>query len=98
MGSYRVGDQWYKSDEELRNNKLDKWISVEDALPDYYERVLVVCINPWSADPVRHVSIATYFGKPYDGKTPAWSQHREVTHWMRLPVLPTMEKKGDENE
>ena len=94
MGSYRVGDQWYKSDVNLLNNKLDKWISVDEALPDYYERVLVVCTNPWSNDPVRHVSIATYFGKPF-GK-PAWSQHREVTHWMRLPALPTIQEKGED--
>ena len=95
MSSYRVGDQWYKSDVDLKNNKMN-WISVDDALPDYYERVLVVCTNPWSEDPVRHVSIATYFGKPYDGKTPAWSQHRNVTHWMRLPALPIIEKKGED--
>lgn len=96
MGSYRVGDQWYKSDEELKNNKLDKWISVDDALPDYYERVLVVCTNPWSADKIWHVSMATYFGKS-SGK-PKWTRHKEVSHWMRLPALPTIDKKGDENE
>ena len=87
MQGYRVGDQWYKSDADLKNNKMD-WISVDDVLPDYYERVLVVCTNPWSADPVRHVSMATYFGKPH-GK-PAWSQRRDVTHWMRLPELPSI--------
>lgn len=65
-----------------------EWISVDKELPGCHERVLVVCTNPWSADPVRHVSIATYFGKRY-GK-PAWSQKREVTHWMKLPELPTI--------
>lgn len=93
MGSYRVGDQWYKSDVELRNNKLDKWISVDNALPGHHERVLVVCTNPQSADPVRHVSIATYFGKPFG--RPFWSQRKNVTHWMQLPALPT-ENKGDD--
>lgn len=93
MGSYRVGDQWYKTAVDLKNNKMD-WISVDDALPDYHERVLVVCTNPWSADPVRHVSLSTYLGQPY-GK-PLWSRHRDVTHWMRLPALPTIDNKGED--
>lgn len=77
---------------------IGEWISVDEALPHYYERVLVVCTNPWSADPVRHVAMATYFGKPYSGKKPAWSQKRNVTHWMRLPALPNSQEKGDDNE
>lgn len=71
----------------ISNKKSEKWISVDDSLPRYYERVLVVCTNPMSADPVHHVSIATYFGEPF-GK-PAWSQHKNVTHWMCLPELPS---------
>lgn len=78
-------DSFFKRYYQLEQ-PIDEWISVDEALPKYYERVLVVCTNPWSADPVRHVSIATYFGTPH-GK-PAWSQRRDVTHWMRLPELP----------
>ena len=72
----------------MRENTFNKWISVDEALPMYLERVLVVNTNPWSADPVRHISIATYWGMPH-GK-PSWSQRRNVTHWMRLPELPSI--------
>ena len=52
-----------------------EWISVEDRLPDEYERVLT--FNPKYQN-LRVELIRWFIGDEYDG----------ITHWMLLPKPP----------
>lgn len=70
-----------------------EWISVNDALPQYNQRVLVVCTNPQNFMQ-EHVSICTFCGTNHLGiprARPLWSGWKTVTHWMPLPELPKSE-------
>jgi hypothetical protein len=73
----------------------NKWISVEEALPKYNQRVLVVCTNQENFMQ-EHVSICTFWGDNHLGiprPYPMWSGKKTVTHWMPLPELPNKEGK-----
>ena len=60
-----------------------EWIRVEDRLPDGYHDVLVSAYDEdWAEDGFIYVDRYTPDG---------WDEHRNITHWMPLPVPP--EKK-----
>lgn len=69
-----------------------EWISVEDALPNHCQRVLVVCNNPQNhAD--MHIGISECYR--YVGRPVYWSRRYHVTHWMPLPDMPEETRKGE---
>lgn len=68
----------------LANNK---WISVDERLPEGDERVLVYLDSKRS-----YIRIDT--DRHYDGVWVRWG--REVTHWMPLPEAPKMKGGAEE--
>ncbi len=70
---------------------MPKWVSIEDALPIPYKRVLV---NITGDSPEVYVSYLDHLGEwVYNGQylyETSWYQ--EVTHWAELPLPP---KEGE---
>lgn len=73
------------------------WISVDDALPEKNERVLVYCDDPFDIPPHfprRKLLLIGYLDMEnnwYDSDGPL----ENITHWMPLPKPPVVEVKDD---
>ena len=65
---------------------IQKWISVEERLPEVGQRVLVWCESRTTK---KHVTVSTYM-KDYSDKRGTYFSRRvrNVTHWMPLPEPP----------
>lgn len=64
---------------------IDKWISVEDRLPDYYKPVLVICNNTPS---MNIVWLASDGDRYFYTELNSDRIISNVTHWMPLPEPP----------
>lgn len=80
--------------------RVPRWISVEERLPEEDEDVLVFAIGDLCAV----IAITSYshnlHGLRIDGWRPPWEYFRhnyKITHWMPLPEPPE-EKKEDTHE
>lgn len=91
-----------KEIEKLRA-QLPRWIPVEERLPEYNARVLV--IDVYAGDGDEFIAIWTREEYPDDPDGCCWIDERgwwhaldEVTHWMPLPEPPekALEAKKDE--
>lgn len=60
-----------------------RWIPVEEALPEFYERVLTADIDGYVAENYR-LNIR--------GGELAWSKGFRITHWRQLPGPPKVER------
>ena len=63
--------------------KQSEWISVDEALPKKWQKVLVYCNNITDTDFITSRGV--------------WYQHihESVTHWMPLPEAPKMRKEDE---
>lgn len=64
-----------------------QWRSVQDELPDLEERVLIL-----TSDYMVDIEKRT---DPKDGNIWSCISKESVTHWMKLPSIPTPEEKDD---
>ena len=60
---------------------MEKWISVDERLPEDDQRVLVVCRTKKG---VQSVNLAYYWNGAWHGQ----GSMAGVTHWMPLPPVP----------
>ena len=66
--------------------RVQKWISVEDRLPDDNTVTLVFIRNSKKFD-FFTIDTQAYIGGHWNGVFPPW----EVTHWMPMPKMPNEE-------
>lgn len=85
-----------KEIEKLRG-QVPRWIPVEERLPEYNARVLV--IDVYAGDGDEFIAIWTREKYPDDPDGCCWIDERgwwhaldEVTHWIPLPEPPEVEK------
>ena len=65
-------------------NAMDKWIGVDERLPEDDRRVLVACRTKKG---VQSVKLAYYWNGTWHGQ----GSMAGVTHWMPLPTPPEVE-------
>lgn len=71
-------------DEERGREPSDRWISIDDALPEVYEPVLAAAGNHFVVVAIR--DNFDWYDSKFDGE-----KISGITHWQRLPAPP---KKG----
>ena len=64
---------------------MSDWISVEDRLPEIYQRVLGLTTD-YDSDPCH--TLVTFNGAKIGFLSIGGKKDRDVTHWMSLPVPP----------
>lgn len=97
----RICDRTYKPechakfmDIPAADGQRDRWISVEDAMPEIDERVLVYCDDPFDIPPHfprRKLLLIGYLDMEnnwYDSDGPL----ENVTYWMPLPKPPEVKE------
>jgi len=63
---------------------MDKWISVEDRLPEFEQSVYVYYADYINGHPL---GIPRYDIATYGGSIAVWGR-AQITHWMPLPAPP----------
>lgn len=76
-------------DTNVPDKNVGEWISVEERLPEFGERVLVCGrIDDFGDEPEYGIDIAYRYHAGVEHIDFYWDSTFDVTHWMPLPVHP----------
>ena len=70
----------------MENQVEFKWISVSEKMPENQKTVFFIELKHG----YRHIHIGYFFDKKWYSETHDFDGSEKVTHWLEIPLLPTV--------